>query len=149
LAQQRDIQWPETVQEHRLNLKLPRGVLISGTVIEEPDNRPLANATVRYAHRIDNSNTNDIPLVGIFQPTVLTDERGRFTLAVPPGAGHLTVDPVGDGHAVEELEEEILSGRNRPGGPRLKVIAHLEIDFQADSREHPVRLKARRKGPAS
>src|SRR5687767_9626322 len=65
-------------------------------------------------------------------------------LAVPAGAGPLTVEPAAAGYVLEELEEEKLTGRNYPGGPRLAVGAHARLDLPADAREHRVQLKVRR-----
>src|SRR5207247_1699281 len=42
------LEWPADGREHTIQLKLPRGVLLSGRVVEEGTNRPVVGARVEY-----------------------------------------------------------------------------------------------------
>jgi beta-lactamase regulating signal transducer with metallopeptidase domain/protocatechuate 3,4-dioxygenase beta subunit len=134
LGQEIHYQWSDTEREHALRFELPRGVMVSGTITEQPGGKPVAKATVRYTALQNNPHAKDIPLEGIYQPTELSDVKGHYTIAVPAGAGHLTVKSSTGEHVLEELDGNLIS-EGRPGGQRLYVNAHAPLDLPDNARE--------------
>ena len=140
LAKQIEIKWSETERERDIRIELPRGVLVRGTVVEEPGGRPVANATVRYTARSRNVRARGIPLDGPFQPTELSDALGQFTMAVPAGPGHLTVKSATGEYVLKELDARQIA-EGRPGWNRLYVNADAAIEPTDDAREQTIQLK--------
>ena len=96
-----------------------------------------------YTAPRNNPHANGVPLDGMFQPTELSDEQGRFSIAVPAGAGHLTVKSATGEYVVKELDERKIR-EGRPGGERLYVNADTALDLPGDLREYAVDFKIRR-----
>ncbi len=143
LAKQIEFKWSDTEREHDVRVELPRGVRVHGTIAEEASGKPVAKATVRYTAHRNNPHAKDVPLLGVDQPTELTDEQGRFSIAVPAGAGHLTAKSATGEYVLKELDErQIFEGR--PGGQRLYVNADAALDLPADAGEYAVDFKIRR-----
>jgi protocatechuate 3,4-dioxygenase beta subunit len=143
LAKQIEIKWSETEREHEMRIELPRGVLVRGTVVEEPSGQPVAKATVRYTASSRNVGARGIPLYGLFQPTELSDELGHFTIAVPAGPGHLTVKSATGEYVLKELDARQIA-EGRPGWRRLYVNADAAIEPADDAREQPIQFKIHR-----
>jgi RNA polymerase sigma factor (sigma-70 family) len=84
-------QWPAGATSIEVNLKLPRGRLLRGTVLDADTKKPLAGVGIVYdAHR-DNRHFWDQPSPDLFNPA-LTDHEGRFTITGLPGQGLLLAE---------------------------------------------------------
>ena len=143
LAKKIEFEWPKTAHEHELKIELPRGVLVRGTVVVAEQNRPVGGVTIRFAPRDDNRNTKDIPLGGIFQPTAVSDDNGKFAIAVPAGGGTLTVQaPTGNYVLAEITEHAIAVGK--PGGKRLYVNGHVDLNLPKEALEETVSIQLHR-----
>src|SRR5205814_419846 len=82
--------WPRGAVRHAVELRVPRGVLLRGKVVEAGSGRPVAGAGVQLWPRADNPFMRPEVLAG-YRQTVLSGTDGTFRMAVPPGPGHLLV----------------------------------------------------------
>ncbi len=93
LVPQEEFAIPRGAVKATHDIKLPRGVLIAGKVVEEGTGRPLANSSIQYMPM----NYDGRAVLSGWQAIVASDEDGSFRIAVPPGKGHLLVfGPTGD-----------------------------------------------------
>ena len=71
--------WPKGAVEHRIDLALPRGVVIRGKVVEEGSGKPVAGARVSFGSR----RRTDEP-TGASNGRAETGPDGSFQIAVLP-----------------------------------------------------------------
>jgi RNA polymerase sigma factor (sigma-70 family) len=125
LVPQVEFPWTKGAVKKDVEIRLPRGVLIRGLVVEAGTNHPLVGSTIYF---IPVGGSNDV-LSGS-QVSVASREDGSFQLAVPPGKGHLLVfGPTGD-YVLREVGRDILE-YDRPGGWRYRVHAVIPYEVQA------------------
>jgi RNA polymerase sigma factor (sigma-70 family) len=95
LPVQREIDWPPAdVVKRDINLALPRGILVRGTVAEKSSGKPVAGAAVHFTPNRDN-NPYFREYFHSFSgegKACLSGPDGKFALAVLPGPGHLLID---------------------------------------------------------
>ncbi len=143
LALEKRFQMPAAAVKHRLDLKLPRGVLVRGKVTESTSGKPVERAAVQFFPRRANNPFYRHGIVTAWQAMVETDADGAFQLPVLPGPGHLLVSsPTGD-----YVHEEILSGvlyNGTPGGVRYYPDAIVKLDLPAKLEKKEVAVKLRR-----
>jgi RNA polymerase sigma factor (sigma-70 family) len=109
--------WPQGAVKHSLDITLPRGVLIRGTVTDAATGRPVAGAVVHDAAHL-------------WIHYVESGADGVFRFVVPPGRGHLLVKGPGNAYiATEVTHNELLSGK-RSGG-RIYPDAVIAFDARA------------------
>jgi RNA polymerase sigma factor (sigma-70 family) len=93
---QKQFRWPKGVIKHTLDVALPRGVLVRGTVTDEATGRPVAGARVSYMAHFDNPNLTHEELSGNNfangRDMVTTAADGTFRIACRPGPGHLDIE---------------------------------------------------------
>ena len=128
LARQEEFAWTKGTVKRTMDIRLPRGVLIRGKVMEEKTGRPLAGASVQFiaarrpSHVIDGS-----------QAVVASVDDGSFQIVVPPGRGHLFVyGPTAD-YVLEAIGSRMLN-RGQPGGSRH--YAHRIIPYDVKTGDH-------------
>ena len=130
----------------RVDITLPRGVLVHGKVVEAESGEPIGRATIQYEpERFNNPNTSDDIGTGS-RTRQVSDDFGHFEIGVLPGAGRLLVHGP-DGKYVSKVfgSRELVFGK--PGGVRqfvngwkrispAKETEHLEVkvDLQLGSR---------------
>ena len=109
--------WTPGDRVKRVDLKLPRGVLVRGTVTEAGTGAPVAGATVNYYPEIGNNrNAVEDILTGTWD-NQLSDERGKFEIAVLPGPGRLLVQGPRAAYVFKQTSYgELRTGQ--PGGQR-------------------------------
>jgi hypothetical protein len=89
LAVTKDLAWPRGAVRQRLDLALPRGVLVRGRVVEEGPGRPVAGATITFwPQRTDNPHYRDDVIAGLWGE-IKSGPDGAFRIAVLPGPGCL------------------------------------------------------------
>jgi RNA polymerase sigma factor (sigma-70 family) len=77
----REITWPKETVKQRVNVALPRGVLVRGRVTELPSGKPVARVHVEYWPQRGN-----LPFV---RPEAVSGADGSFQVTVPPRPGKL------------------------------------------------------------
>jgi beta-lactamase regulating signal transducer with metallopeptidase domain len=131
--------WPKGAVEQSVEVKLRRGVILRGKVVEEPSGKPVAGANISYYQTYRNN-----PLyLASYNRDAASGRDGTFTLAVPYGPGHLLVQ----GPSADYLHETTSHGELGTGwGPNLHMypdaLAHL--DLKREETTHPVELRMRR-----
>jgi hypothetical protein len=71
----------------RIELSLPRGIMVCGTIVEAKSGNPVSGASVQY----ESGSRLPEGIVTGWMATVLSDANGAFQIAVPPGQGALFV----------------------------------------------------------
>ena len=96
------IRWDADDRVKQVDIALPRGVWVRGTVKEAATGEPVAGAAVQYLPQsANNPNVSDDILTG-WQDIQLSDEAGRFSITVLPGPGHLLVHGQ-DNYVLQEI----------------------------------------------
>jgi hypothetical protein len=140
------IPWAQAARE-RLELALPRGILVHGVVTEQYSRKPVAGARLQFRPR---ENNNPFFRRDNFQrgeeeyyETAISDPNGRFQLGALPGPGHLLVlAPTLDYLPVETSRGEFEYGK--PGGIRYYPDAMVKLDLQPGTEAHQVGVELRR-----
>lgn len=132
------VRWEGGERLKEIDLTLPRGVLVRGTVVEAGSGSPVAGAAVQYMPESSNNpNDSDDILTG-WQCIEVTDGEGRFTMAVLPGPGRLLVNGPHGKYVFQELGgREIDSGK--PGGTRNYVHAFVKVNPEKE--QDPIDVK--------
>ena len=111
------IPWESGERTKEVNIKLPRGVLMRGQVLQEGSGKPVPDASVQY-HPESNNNPNDKDdIVTGWQAIEVSDEQGRFEIVVLPGPGRLLVHASGGEFVLKETSSiELCAGALAAGG---------------------------------
>jgi protocatechuate 3,4-dioxygenase beta subunit len=129
--------WPKGALEHSVDLALPQGIVIRGTVTEEGSGRPVAGARVSFrpGRRARDATTD------VAQGSVASGPDGVFQLSVLPGPGTLVVLGPSDDYVLQEASRRTIDPRE-PGG---RVYAHAfvvcELKAGGDGAQVPVVLR--------
>jgi RNA polymerase sigma factor (sigma-70 family) len=146
LLQTVHLTWPgANVPQHRVEVKLPRGVLVCGTVTEQASGKPVAGASVEFVPGPGGGRAADRaigPLDGLKQIAISAAD-GTFTLPVLAGKGHLLVNgPTLDYLRVETTERKLT--RDKDGGHRFYPNALVALDLKPEAQTHDVAVSLRR-----
>ena len=115
--------WPKGAVEQAVNLRLPRGTLLRGTVIEAGSGTPIEGADVEYLPLKAGAGPDEaIRRFGV----TLSGSDGTFQMAVVPRPGHLVVRGPSDEYVYQVTgTDRIATGRG--GGSRFYahgIVAH-------------------------
>jgi RNA polymerase sigma factor (sigma-70 family) len=125
LAVHRLLRWPSSALRHELELSLPRGTLIRGTVTVSDKGEPVLGAHVQF--RPEQGKATAVPaeiLTGL-NGLVASGADGVFRLVVPDVPGHLIVhEPSGD-YVTEEV-----SLRRADGLPGRRLYANRVMPLE-------------------
>src|SRR5262249_22121131 len=105
----RALVWPKGALEQSLDLALPRGVLIRGTVTEEGSGQPVPGATVAFFYRAQRQNRENGSRV------LDTASDGSFQLGAAPSPGCLYVEGPSDEYVLQFIGSRMV-GEGQPGG---------------------------------
>ena len=121
------VDWEDAATKKQVDVKLPRGVLVRGKIVESITEQPVAGAAIQYVPEGDkNPKAHEGVLTG-WQDIQISDASGTFEIAVPPGPGRLVVHgPQGEFVVKESTSRELASGRT--GGQRQYANAFERID---------------------
>ena len=134
------LRWNASERVKQVDLNLPRGVLVRGRVVEAGGDAPVANAAVQYIPaQSNNPNASDDILTG-WQANQLSDEDGRFSIAVLPGPGRLLVNGQQGNYVLQQVSELELS-ENKPGGTRNYAHAITKLDPKVGQETLEVKLE--------
>jgi hypothetical protein len=130
-------EWPKGAVKHRIDVALPRGVLVRGTITDAATGKPIAGVKARTLGIVGSGFSAD-PRV------VTTAADGAFALAVPPGhRGHVFVKaPTNDYVAVEITGGELFGGKR--GFDRFYFDAIIPFETKAGMEALEVTAKLRR-----
>jgi RNA polymerase sigma factor (sigma-70 family) len=138
--------WPgANIPKHRVDVKLPRGVLVSGTVTERSSGKPVAGASVEYVPGPNAGRAGDgaIGPLDDLKQIAITVADGTFALPVLAGKGSLLVNgPTLDYLRAETTERKL--SRAKDGGHRLYPNALIALDLKTEAQSHEVAVTIRR-----
>jgi RNA polymerase sigma factor (sigma-70 family) len=124
------LEWPKGAVKHRLDVSLPRGVVVRGQVSDASTGKPIAGAIV-----------HDAAHLWIHYAT--TGDDGAFAFAVSPGRGHLLVKGPNNAYVAAEITSGELEGGKR-SGYRYYPDALIPFDVKAGADPLDVTAKLRR-----
>jgi hypothetical protein len=129
LATAQEFQWTKGAVTMAMEIKLPRGVVIRGKVIEKGTDRPLGGASVQYIPTRNRDN-----LISGWQAVVASKDDGSFQIVVQPGKGHLFVYGPTPDYILESIGGRMISS-GQPGGERY--YAHSIIKYEVKDGDPP------------
>jgi RNA polymerase sigma factor (sigma-70 family) len=135
----RHINWTKAAVRQSVEVKLDRGAVVHGRLIEDPTGQPVADAWVFY-HQTYRNNPRRHHLPDI---EVASRPDGTFTLVVPPGPGHLLVQGPRHDYARVMTSYGEMGVGIRPSY-HLFPDAHAALDIKEGEATHPLELKLRR-----
>jgi hypothetical protein len=115
-------------------LKLTRGVVIRGKVVESGTGKPLENATVQYLPARWTG-----PSVPGDDAAVASGKDGSYQIVVPRGKGRLFVHGPTSDYVIEEIGSNVVH-KDQPGGTRL--YAHKILAYDATEGDEPREINA-------
>ena len=123
------IRWKASEQVKQVDFSLPRGVLVQGKVVEAHGETPVVGAAIQYIPESKNNSNDSEDIITRWQAIKLSDDQGRFAIAVLPGPGRLLAHGPQGKYVLQEVgSREIYEGR--PGGQRSYAHAVAKIDAQ-------------------
>jgi RNA polymerase sigma factor (sigma-70 family) len=135
--------WEAGKVKKQLDIKVPRGVVVRGKVIEAGSGKLVAGAAVQFwPRRANNPNFRREVLSG-WQSGEESGPDGTFQITVLPGPGHLLIlGPDGD-YIHEEVGSTVLYN-GRPGGERYYPDALVKLDLPAGAGPKDITVTLRR-----
>ena len=110
LVFEKEIELKDGKLPSKIEVALPRGVLVRGKVVETPSGKPVAGAGIQY-EECNNPNAKEGILTG-WNATVISNAEGAFQIAVPPGRGALFVHGAGNDYVLRQISiGEIENGK--------------------------------------
>jgi hypothetical protein len=150
LSREERVAWPRGAVRHEVTLSLPRGVVVSGSVVEEGSGKPVAGARIIFHPRGSNSfavrgNENLLPpgVLSYQHSLVRSAADGSFRITVPEAPGHLLVMGPTPNYVTRPVgNNELWYGK--PGGYPRHYHAFLALDARGGKAPREVRLTLRR-----
>jgi hypothetical protein len=135
LPREHEFAWTKGAVKKELDLTLPRGALIYGTVTEAGSGRPVKDASVQFVPARPPAD-----IFHGFEAIVLSKDDGSFRVAVPPGKGYLMIL----GPTLDYIPQEIAGGElyssGQTGGGRF--YAHHIIAYELKPGESSLTIAA-------
>ena len=126
LKRQQTVEWHESTAVYRMEIAVPRGVLVRGKIIESPSGKPVAGADIQYEPRSGNPNVTEDTLTG-WEAAVTSHADGTFQIAVPPGKGSLLFQGQ-PGYIFRVFDsQQVYAGLS--GGKRFYLHAMIPLDL--------------------
>ncbi|MGO9921764.1 MAG: sigma-70 family RNA polymerase sigma factor [Isosphaeraceae bacterium] len=135
----RDIDWPTAAVHQSVELKLGRGVVVRGRLIEGPAGTPVAGAWAVYHQTI----RNNARYKNLLSTEAVSGPDGTFTMVVPRGPGHVLVQGPSDDYLHVETNSIDMGIGLRPSF-HLYPDAHAVLDINDSEATHPLELRLRR-----
>ena len=131
------IVWNKAALEQSVDLTLPRGVAIRGTVTEEGSGKPVPDATVGFSPRAGGRIQQ---VQGILERT---RPDGSFQLGAVSGPGYLCIQGPTDDYLFQTIGDRMV-GAGQPGGRRIYAHALLALDLKPGTASQEVTVSLRR-----
>jgi beta-lactamase regulating signal transducer with metallopeptidase domain/protocatechuate 3,4-dioxygenase beta subunit len=129
--------------KRKMDVALPRGVLVRGRVTEDVSGKPIAGAIVYFfqqnAKRVNPKKS--LALGSVF--TVSSNADGKFRIAVTSGRGHLVLEGPSPDYVPVVMGQNML-WNNKPGGGRWYAHAFVPLHTKSKSNPKEVAVKLRR-----
>ena len=134
------LDWPKGAIEQSVDLALPRGALIHGTVTEEGSGQPIAGAIVRFithAERQANATLRN-------RSSVLdTATDGSFQFGALPSPGYLSIMAPSDDYVLQTISEHMFD-EGQPGGRQFYSNANIRLGLEPGVRDKEVHITLQR-----
>jgi RNA polymerase sigma factor (sigma-70 family) len=146
--------WPKGAVKQEVEVKLPRGVVVDGKVVEAGSGKPVVSAAVSFVPQRGNNRPQpgstsgnqvirQVGSSGSAPSRQFTGPEGTFQMIVPPGPGHLIVTGPNPDYVYRTISEgELQNGK--PGGPPRHFHAVLALDLGAADGPKEATIKLRR-----
>jgi RNA polymerase sigma factor (sigma-70 family) len=129
--------WPKGALEHRIDLTLPRGIVIRGRVTEEGSGQPIAGTMLGY---LAGSPADALePWFG----NAWAGPDGSFQLAVSPKSTHLIARGPSEDYVLQVTSERLIE-EGQPGGRRIYAHAFIAYDRKSGEDTRVVEVALRR-----
>ncbi len=139
LIVKQEFDWPKGAASHKVDLALPRGVLIRGKITEMGTEKPVVGASIQYYPRRDNVIKPFRDVITSGSAAVLSDSDGAFQIAVIPGKGHLLIHAPNMDYVLREIGEHVILD-GKPGGQRF--YAHAIVPYDVNLGDDPPEVSA-------
>jgi RNA polymerase sigma factor (sigma-70 family) len=109
--------WPKGAAVHHLDMALPRGLVVTGTVTEAPGGKPVSDADVQFfPQEVDNPEYRP-DVACLWHSPALSGPDGRFSIVLPPGPAHLLVNARTPDFIYQRVSFSVLNaGQKNRGG---------------------------------
>lgn len=131
LIAQVEFDWIKGAARKTIDVKVPRGVVIHGKVIDRGNRRVLSGASVQY---LPMGNRPNGSLASGSDTTVVSKEDGTYQITVGPGKGHLFVFGPTSDYVLEAIGGHMIYN-GRPGG--VRHYAHCIIPYEVKAGDQP------------
>jgi protocatechuate 3,4-dioxygenase beta subunit len=126
------VDWEDAATRKQVDVQLPRGVLVRGQIVESKSGSPVAGASIQYVAEEQNKPSATDDIVTGWQAIQISDQDGKFEIAVLSGPGRLLVHgPVKEFVVKESTTRELSSGRI--GGRRCYANAFYHVNPSPDA----------------
>ena len=142
LAVEKRFKWESGKVKHRVELKLPRGILVQGKITEAGSGKPVARASMQYFPQDGNPNFREDVRTG-WHAVEMSGPDGTFRVPVLPGPGHLLILGPGGDYVHREIGSNLLFS-GRPGGKRYYADAVVKLDLPKGAATKDVAVTLRR-----
>jgi hypothetical protein len=143
LLLRREIDWPAAdVVRQKVDLALPRGIRVRGTVTEQPSGKPVAGASLRFTANRDNNPyfREDVRAFNENRQPCRSRPDGTFEIAILPGPGHLLVDGPTPDYLRTSIGTKQLKGVQVGPNRRNYVDGLVPLDLKPQRGPHEVRV---------
>jgi RNA polymerase sigma factor (sigma-70 family) len=144
----KELDWPQAdLLTQQVNLALPRGILVRGTVTEKPSGKPVAGAGIRFVANRDNNPyyREDVePFHQDWEVPYVSGPDGKFEVPVLPGRGHLLVNGPTPDYVRTEIRHRKLYGSQINPDWRNYVDGCVALDLKPQKGPHEVKVALRR-----
>jgi hypothetical protein len=151
-------EWPKGAARHAIDLALPRGTVVEGTVVEAPGDKPVAGADVQFfPQQRDNGDYRE-DVACLWHSPALSGADGHFRIVLPPGPARLLVNAHAPDYILQEAPFSVLAagqdnlvgyaqgpeGNAFFGNQRVYAHAIVPLTVRKDVKPEPVRVTLRR-----
>jgi RNA polymerase sigma factor (sigma-70 family) len=144
----KDIERPKPeIGKRKINLALPRGVLVRGKVTERQSGKAVAGASVHFEHNPDNNRyfRRDVnPILGGWGLSAVSGADGAFELPVLPGPGHLLITAATPDYVRTEITTKQLAGKGTIPNWRNYPHAAVALSLKPQAGPHKLTVELRR-----
>jgi hypothetical protein len=147
-AQKNGIRWEAGDKVKQVDLKLPRGVLLKGKIVEKGTETPVAGVSVQYRPESQNNRNVAEDILTGWQALQISDKNGEFSIVVLPGPGRLLAHSAVGNYAFQQTSQlELDFGKT--GGPRSYAHAIVKLDPEAGAEPMDLKLELQPGGTAT